>query len=530
MRGVPPVSLPIRQAIERVLQGQLRIPAFQRGFVWDSERVAYLMDSIYKGYPFGSLILWRTTTQLRSERNLGPFELPTRDPAYPVDYVLDGQQRLTSVFGVFQTELSPIQDADTSWTEIYFDFEAEQDLQESQFLALAQSEVDASRHFPIDTLFDVVGYRTATASLSNDRVQVIDRVQATFKEASIPVQLIETDDRGKVAIVFERVNRLGLELDALQLLSAWTWSEEFDLQERFQELADELKPFGFAGVGDDTNLLLRVCSAVVANDVSAPTLLNLNGAEVRTRFDEVVNGVRGAIDFVRSNLSAEKLENLPYPAMLVPLTVFFAARDGVDVAVTDSQRAELVRWFWRGCFGRRYSSGVLRNLNRDITEARKLRAAGASVLADIPFAVNEEWFINNKFTMGAVNTKTFILLLAQARPLSFVSGAPVDLSQVLQNYNRSQFHHLNPRQFLAASGVSPDDMNRLANFAIISAADNRTLAGDPPSTYRVKMPTAVQSILNGALCPQELFHDDYDAFLHIRAQQLAEEAARATAS
>ncbi len=49
------MALSIRQSIEKVLAGQLRIPAFQRGFVWDAERVAFLMDSIYKGYPFGGL-------------------------------------------------------------------------------------------------------------------------------------------------------------------------------------------------------------------------------------------------------------------------------------------------------------------------------------------------------------------------------------------------------------------------------------------------------------------------------------------
>jgi uncharacterized protein with ParB-like and HNH nuclease domain len=99
------MALSIRQVIEKVVSGQLRIPKFQRGYVWDAERVAYLMDSIYKGYPFGSMILWRTKSQLRSERDLGPFALPERDPDYPIDYVLDGQQRLTSVFGVFQTDL-----------------------------------------------------------------------------------------------------------------------------------------------------------------------------------------------------------------------------------------------------------------------------------------------------------------------------------------------------------------------------------------------------------------------------------------
>jgi hypothetical protein len=517
------MTLSIRQAIEKVLAGQIRIPKFQRGFVWDAERVAYLMDSIYKGYPFGSLILWRTRTQLRSERDLGPFSLPDSTPGYPIDYVLDGQQRLTSIFGVFQTDLAPNAGSDVSWTRIYFDFGATPDLQESQFVPLTPAEANSTRYFPIGTFFDVVGYRSATSGLNEDQIRLIDSVQATFKEANVPTQLIETDDRAKVAIVFERVNRLGVELDTLQLLSAWTWSEDFDLQERFQDLADQLKPFGFAEVGEDTNLLLRTCAAVVAGDVSAPTLLSLNGAEVRSRFDEIENGLRGAIDFLRTNFRVQKLENLPYPAMIVPLAVFFAARGNATVSMTNAQRTELHKWFWRSCISRRFSGGVLRNLNRDLAEARKLRASGASALADFAWSIGPEWFLENLFTISAVNTKTFILILAQMRPLSFVSGAIVNLGEVLQTYNRSEFHHLYPRAFLAARGCSTDEINRLANFAIISSTDNKTLGGKAPSSYKASMPAErTELILKRAVCPDSLFNDAYEPFLQGRASMLAE--------
>ena len=63
--------LSIRQLIEQIQAGNIRIPAFQRGFVWDADRVAFLMDSIYKGYPFGTAIVWRTKKRLRTERQLG---------------------------------------------------------------------------------------------------------------------------------------------------------------------------------------------------------------------------------------------------------------------------------------------------------------------------------------------------------------------------------------------------------------------------------------------------------------------------
>ena len=78
-------DLSIREVLDLVPRGQIRIPAFQRGFVWDPDMVAFLMDSIYKGYPFGSLLLWRTREQLAHERQLGPFRLPERDPDYPID-------------------------------------------------------------------------------------------------------------------------------------------------------------------------------------------------------------------------------------------------------------------------------------------------------------------------------------------------------------------------------------------------------------------------------------------------------------
>jgi hypothetical protein len=512
-------GLSIRKVIEQISSGAIRIPAFQRGFVWDAEHVAYLMDSIYKGYPFGAVILWRTKEKLNSERNLGPFELPKGQADYPVDYVLDGQQRITSIFGVFQAELEA--KGDDSWTHIYFDMSATADLQESQFVALDEEAVDSARHFPIGTFFDVTSYRLATRNLTESQAIEIDSVQAKFKEAIVPTQEIVTDDRAKVAIVFERVNRLGVELDVFQLLTAWTWSEDFDLQRRFNDLTETLRPHGFSEVADDTNLLLRCCSAVVAGDASPTAFVNLKGSDVRDRFDDIENGIKGAIDFLRKNLNVEALANLPYPAALVPLSVFFASK---SIKMTDEQRNILVKWFWRACFSRRYSAGVIRNLNRDIEEAAALREGSSRSLADFTANIDAEFFVQ-AFSLGTVNTRTFILLLANERPLSFVSGAQVTLSKVLQAYNRNEFHHLMPQAFLKELGAAPREINPLANFAIISAGDNKVLGGVAPGIYKAKMPAAKLSLILGrSLCPESLFNDHYEDFIEARCTRLVQAA------
>jgi hypothetical protein len=443
-------ALTIREILDTILRGQIRIPAFQRGFVWEPDRVAYLMDSIYKGFPFGSLLFWRTKEKLKCERELGPFDLPKPTEDYPVDYVLDGQQRITSIFGAFQVEL-PVTRPEL-WQDIYYDFQAEPVTQDAQFLALAASDVDSKRHFPLKTLFDTTAYRKATATFDDVLAKRIDDMQSVFKEIRIPVQLFKTEDKATVAIIFERVNRQGVPLDTLQLLSAWTWSEDFQLQTQFADLADQLAPFGFQGLGDDANLLLRCCAAVLRGDASPDTLMSLNGSEVRDRFSEVLNGVRGAVDFVQTHFQVHAIEYLPFITILVPLSAFFAVPGNKEFKYSDDQRKALVRWFWRACFVKRYGGGVLRNLNADIVEILKLKEGKPSGLGGFSLNITDSFFSENAFTMGTANTNTFVLLLAQKQPLSFISGAPIDLREKLKQSNRAEFHHLMPKAFLTSSG------------------------------------------------------------------------------
>ena len=107
-----------------------------------------------------------------------------------------------------------------------------------------------------------------------------------------------------------------------------------------------------------------------------------------------------------------------------------------------------------------------------------------------------------------------------------MSGSSISLAAVLSAYNRSEFHHLMPQAFLAKSGADTGSVSVLANFALISAADNKVLGGVAPSVYKSKMPAdKVTEILEHAICPEEeLFDDDFPAFLQERAARLAARA------
>jgi len=105
--------------------GQIKIPQFQRKFVWSVKEAAKLIDSIIKGYPIGTFIYWRTNDRLRSIRNVGSLKLPEPPAGEFVNYVLDGQQRITSIFAAIKGEKVKFdKDKFEDFGDIYIDFEA----------------------------------------------------------------------------------------------------------------------------------------------------------------------------------------------------------------------------------------------------------------------------------------------------------------------------------------------------------------------------------------------------------------------
>ena len=116
--------------ISDIEQGQIKIPQFQREFVWDLRKCASLMDSIVKGYPIGTLIFRKTKERLRSVRDIGGCTLPEPDEGDFIEFVLDGQQRLTALFASLKgLEVEREGTRNDDFAEMYVDLEAKEDEQ-----------------------------------------------------------------------------------------------------------------------------------------------------------------------------------------------------------------------------------------------------------------------------------------------------------------------------------------------------------------------------------------------------------------
>ena len=518
-------SLFIKQLINDLERGRIRIPSFQRGFVWDSDRVAYFIDSIYKGFPFGSVLLWRTRNALRTERNLGPYQLPKNDPEYPIDYVLDGQQRITSIFGIFQNSLTPQNNQDIKWTNLFFELNSDKAI---PFTYLEEKEnYDSNKFFPLRYVFDSPKYRQTTRNLDEQLAVQIDDLVDKFTQAIIPVERFETEERKNVATVFERINRQKVVLGTFDLLSVWNWSEEFDLQEKFLEISQDLEEFGFNNIGDE--LLLKCCSAVIMDSCNPEAFMELPGSEVREKFNNIKTGLFRAIDFLKTNFNIFSLKLLPMENILVILTSFFASAQIQPPPIPQSQNKAIIKWFWRSCFSRRYATGGAKVTDLDIKEISNLKNNQISQLGKFEYSTTEDYFLKNCLMMSAIATKTFILLLANENPLNFIQGTNISLENVLSIGNRKEFHHIYPKSYLEKlqKGYTKEQINCLANFTILSRTDNNKIKNKPPSEYKLLMPSdsqALEKILKTHLCSMDMFNDDYDAFLHSRTKLLLEKA------
>ncbi len=469
------------------------------------------------------MLLWRTSTRLEKERDLGSFKLPDPEKDYPVDYVLDGQQRLTSLFSVFQHTLKP--ESSIEQFNIYFDLQAPEGALEDQFLNMPDQPVDETRFFPLRSIFDPAAFFEKASLLSGDNKNRILELQRRFQEFNLPLELIEFENKEEIAIIFERVNRAGIRLDAFQLLSAWTWSSEFDLNESMAELESELSPFGFSELAGDPNLIMKCCSAVVVGNANIKDVVNLHGPTVRDRFEEIKTGITGAIDFRRRELLVENLKLMPYPAMIVPLSAFFATKKISGRHPNAKQRDAIKEWYWRSCVSRRYSSGVGRAHASDISYMNALKNDSSVITSLRAKPIDETFFIENRFSMSNVNSKILINMLSQFNPRSLLSGSPIDVKAVLQLANRNEFHHIFPKAHLKKEGKSDADINRLANICFLSKADNQRIKDKAPKNYAQLIDKDKASeIMRTNIIPEDFSTIEFEDFVGERARMLARKA------
>jgi hypothetical protein len=515
--NTPPKAEPERlsRLVERVNGGEIKIPKFQRGFVWQRPAVLALLESILEGYPIGSLLFWRTEQKLKSERNIQGFVLPPTPDKYPTNYVLDGQQRMTTIYGVLNykgpTDQSHI-------LSVIYDLR-KKELRHRQL-------TDGPWCLPLNIMFDFNRFNKFQQSLTAlpDNVELNAealRVNETFREYQVPVVTLTERTLDEVCPIFERINSTGTKLTVYDLMVAATFSEDFDLNDEVGVLKESLKSRNFDIDGD---CVLRTLSALRGKSVKRKAILGLRDIpkpELRQNLTGTEKAFEKTVDFLRTDVGVVSSDFLPYEAQLTVLSRIFSLRKD---ALTSEQRAGLRSWFWISSFHERYRGASDNLVDGDMDRCQHF-LNGSNPL--IPLRkVGEEQMKGKEFRRGTAITHAYVALLATCRPRGLVDGAPIDVEGSLAWENQREFHHIFPKGYLV-TGL--EQLRRrhsdIANIMLLPSGSNKQFSSERPSVYMARLsaqhgPEVFDQILASNLIPpladSGLLEDEFEYFLAVR--------------
>lgn len=479
----------ISALIAGIEKGEIKVPKFQRAFVWKDDQALDLLDSIANNYPVGSLLLWRTHDKLLAERNIGEFSLPATDDMDPTDYVLDGQQRLTVIYSCLGAK-----EADGGFSVVY-------DLDSQKFTRTP----DATRitYFPLRRMFNttqLLNFRAAIQTETNGSTyqERLDALIGAFNDYRLPVVTLKDLTVEEVCPIFERINSSGTKLSTYDLMVAATWGKSFDLNDEVDEIREALEPKGFGDIDRET--VLKCMSAVQLGTIKEQSLMTLRALgkdEMRVLIGTTKEALLRTVDLLSTEFRVYSWDFLSYEALAVILCFVYARKS--HLAPNQVRRAR--QWFWRASFSERYKVGGEGFVSNDIKAVYEFIVDDAGRAEDFgdPPAVPDWKAIG--FRSNVSRSRAYVLALAAARPRNLTNGAVIDPAEALSSYNKKQFHHVYPRAFLKRIGASTND-NLLINICMLAAAANNLIKDSDPAKY---IPAAVAMLGTDA---DEVFHSN----------------------
>jgi hypothetical protein len=519
-------------------EGYIKIPQFQRDFVWDKQRTARLIDSIIKGFPIGTFIFWKTHEELRHIRNIGNASLKPTPKGDAAMYVLDGQQRITSLYAVRKGLIITKNGESVDYKDLAIALDVDPD-QEEEVVNLVPPP-DRRSISVYDLLNQSLKY--FMANYSPEEIQRIDVYRTRLQGYDFSVISIDDYPIDIACEVFTRINTGGQELTLFEIVVAKTYDQatDFDLAAKYELLISgdgngggkDLQTAGFDTVPAIT--VLQCVAAHLRNQVKRADILKLPKKEFIGAWDTVTSGLFSAVDYIRSVLRIPVSSLVPYPAQLVPLTYFFIRNEGKHP--TALQNKLLTQYFFWSGLTKRFNSAVESKLAQDILRMDSILKGEAPTYGpEDTLDMTEERLKYYWFSTNDGFCKAILCILAYQQPKSFESNAIVHLDNSwLKQVNSKNYHHFFPRSYLEKHGVEGWKANSIANITIIDDFLNkREIKAKPPSQYMKKfirqnedIAEAMKSHLIGDLATFGISDDDYETFLSKRAKLLLREIAK----
>lgn len=533
----------LRDLLRACHEGTLQLPDFQRGWVWDEDRIKGLIASVSRAFPVGALM----TLQSGGPVNFKPRPIEGAPGLKaPTELLLDGQQRMTSLYQVtlggnvvetltaknrkvrrwFYIDIRKALDATVDREEAIVGV-PEEKIERSPFgrdvvrdLSTPENEY-AQLMYPMNHVFDWDKWQDGYDRHWRDDEETREtfrtfkrQVLENFMMYRVPVISLDRETtREAVCTVFEKVNTGGKPLDAFELVTAIYAAENHQLRKdwygdgqqpgRYQRLLDRLRPSDSKGgilLGVRPTDFLHGVSLFHTREVrreaeqagrqgkelpavsgNREAILNLPLKGYLDYQEQVEEGFVRAADFLHT-LHIYRMYDLPYQSQIVPLAAILAdLGDGLDHV---AKREKLERWYWCGVFGELYGSTVETRIAKDFMEVPAWLSGGPepSTVRDAVFRA--ERLRTMRMRLSAAYKGVHALLMKEGA-LDFRSGQKFD--HAVYFGENVDIHHIFPKAWCEKEGKPKADYDSIINKTPLSFRSNRIIGGGAPSDYLAKL-------------------------------------------
>lgn len=571
------------EVLKDVRKGKIQLPDFQRGWIWDDNRIKGILASVAKSFPIGAIMLLEAGNE-NVRFKAKPVEGVKLDvEVKPELLILDGQQRLTSLYEtIIDSEI--VSTRNDKKYEIkrwyYIDMvkamDGNYDLEEAIISINEKKQIseDFGRHIVLDLsrkefefknlmyptcMLDVNDYNVWRSEFNEywqydrEKIKFWDefekKVIHNFNGYELPVIIMKKENpKEAVCQVFEKVNTGGMALTVFELLTATFAADDFDLKQDWQEIKEKIRNYNLLSNVSNTDIMQAITllstydNRVSFEKVNTSTeelsvvsckrkdVLNLSLQNYKKFRDPIVQGFI-KVSKVLSENHIYTARDLPYNTQLIPMSTILAVLG--EKINNLGYKKKLMQWFWCGVLGELYGS------------ANETRYA-----LDLPQMI--DWIENNKLepktiydanfspsrlhtlrTRNSAAYKGIYALLMEDETRDWLSATKIDF---ITYFSESiDIHHIFPVAWCEKNEISKDDYNCIINKTPLSGRTNRIVSGDAPSKYlnRLKKNAEVsdeefQEILKShVLSPEYLYQNDFKSFFNDRKEKILERIEKA---
>ena len=517
------MSMEINTILDQIDLGAMALPEFQRGYVWNRSQVRDLMYSLYRRHPVGGLLVWVTKTEKAEAR--GDQQLAAGN----VELILDGQQRVTSLYGIIRGTAPPFFEGNTNaFQDLYFH------LEEETFEYYGPVKMRDNPYWISVTglmqkgLGPFLGQIYKNPELEPKAEEYISRLNQihSIKNTPFHVEKVTGPDKtvDVVVDIFNRVNSGGTKLSKGDLALARICAEWPDAR---QTLRAALKRWKEAGFYFKMDWLLRNVNTVLTGEALFSALKEIDTVQFQQALGQTEKAINYLLNVISGRLGLDH-DRVLGGRYAVPIMSRYVVQAGGKLK-SAPERDRLLYWYVHSFLWGRYAGSTESTLNQDLAamEGRDDPLEGLIEQMRIwrgDLNVRPENFAG--WSLGARFYPMLYLLTRASEARDWGTGLPLR-ADLLGKINRLQIHHIFPKSLLYRHNYDKAQVNALANFCFLTQTTNLDISNTAPEVYFAE----IEARHPGALASQWIPMDtnlwrleNYLDFLTARQTLLAEAA------